>query len=605
MPGATRLPPSVDGFSVNFCKSTQCENFLVPPNPVRPRRARGSPRVPGDYTVVSGGRGVPLLKCELCGEHSPIRSNLAVAEEVTRQARYFVRDPRHDPSCKDPDCESFKVPLSKAADAYVRSGTTNSGTQRYRCKLCNGTFVGKGHATARQRLPHKNRDIFMLTVNKVPISRILETTGIGFDSFYRKLNFIHVQCQAFAGQRESRLLAGKFTLPKMYLSTDRQAYIVNWVGRKDRRTVQMNAIGTADQRSGYVFGMALNFDDRLHKGEVETDAVTVGDIGKSPPHRKYARVWLDQDYTAAMANSENRDAAEQEAIVRSAGLVSTTPPLLIEVGIRYMDAMVRDDIEQSEFKNEDVKLPNFGMGIHEQYTMYGHFVLLAKLLRTAPKVRLFMDQDSGFRAAAISAFGSMIKARTADAFFVKVDKAANAYEKQNAVAAAKAAVLRFMEDESIPDEKTAIVEMMKLEIKKSVSMTHWKDRWVRHVNPIAAEPSKYVCWLTKYPADDGEEDFETHHARLLLRGTLHPIDKFFLQTRRRVSLAERAVISVRKQRRMWNGYGAYNPAILQRYLEVYRTYYNYCLPGKDKKTPAMRLGLAKAPIDPHTVLHCD
>jgi hypothetical protein len=50
-------------------------------------------------------------------------------------------------------------------------------------------------------------------------------------------------------------------------------------------------------------------------------------------------------------------------------------------------------------------------------------------------------------------------------------------------------------------------------------------------------------------------------------------------------------------------YGAYNPAILQRYLEIYRTYYNYCLRSKDKKTPAMRLGLAKAPIDPHAILH--
>jgi hypothetical protein len=31
-----------------------------------------------------------------------------------------------------------------------------------------------------------------------------------------------------------------------------------------------------------------------------------------------------------------------------------------------------------------------------------------------------------------------------------------------------------------------------------------------------------------------------------------------------------------------------------RYLEICRTYYNYCLIGKDEKTPAMRLGLAKA-----------
>jgi hypothetical protein len=154
-----------------------------------------------------------------------------------------------------------------------------------------------------------------------------------------------------------------------------------------------------------------------------------------------------------------------------------------------------------------------------------------------------------------------------------------------------------------PGERTAIVEMMKLEIKKSVSMTHWEDRWVRHVRPIAAEPSKYVCWLTKAASDDDEEDAENHHAQLLLRATLHPIDRFFMQTRRRVSLAERSVTSVRRQRRMWNGYGAYNPGILQRYLEVYRTYYNYCQAGKDKKTPAMRLGLARAPVDPSGILH--
>jgi hypothetical protein len=28
---------------------------------------------------------------------------------------------------------------------------------------------------------------------------------------------------------------------------------------------------------------------------------------------------------------------------------------------------------------------------------------------------------------------------------------------------------------------------------------------------------------------------------------------------------------------MWRGYSAYSPAALHRYLEIYRTYYNYCL----------------------------
>ena len=56
---------------------------------------------------------------------------------------------------------------------------------------------------------------------------------------------------------------------------------------------------------------------------------------------------------------------------------------------------------------------------------------------------------------------------------------------------------------------------MKLEINRSVSMTRWSERCVRHVRPIVAEPSKYVCWLTKYAAHDAEEDAENHYARLL------------------------------------------------------------------------------------------
>ena len=53
---------------------------------------------------------------------------------------------------------------------------------------------------------------------------------------------------------------------------------------------------------------------------------------------------------------------------------------------------------------------------------------------------------------------------------------------------------------------------------------------------------------------------------------------------------------------MWSGYSAYSPAVLQRYLEICRTYYNYCLIGKDDKTPAMRLGIATAPQTADAIL---
>ena len=593
--GGSRVPPPHAGIEVNFCKTVRCENFLVPPSPARPYRKSGMPRQPGDYTMRSSGDRIPKLECEFCGERSPVRSNVAVAEEFERQSRHLRPDPKDDPSCPNPTCELHGVRLSESKGAYVRFGQTPAGTERFRCKKCGGTFTGKAPPGAWQRKPLKNRDVFLLIVNKVPISRILETTDIGFDTFYRKLHFIHQQCQAFAGSRERRLLEGPLELPKMYLCTDRQAYIVNWTGRHDRRTVQMNAIGTADLRTGYVFGMQLNFDERMHEEKVEADAAAIGDIALSGPYRKYARLWLRQDYAEAVRNAKLRDETEKKMKARLDS--EEMDPLLKLVGLRYADAFVRDDIEQSDYKNRDVALPKYGMLVHEQYTMYSHLLLLAQLTHSAPKVRLFMDQDSGMRAAAISAFGERIKARTADAFFVRIAKDANAYQKRNAVAAAQKARLHVMTKFGLPDERAAAVQIMKQQLKKAVKITRWNDRWVLHPWPIAAEPSKYVCWLTDY----GDYD-EDHVARLHLLATLHPIDRFFMQTRRRVSLAERAVVSVRQQRRMWNGYGAYNPAVLQRYLEVYRTYYNYCLSGTDGTTPAMRLGLAKSPQNPQALL---
>jgi transposase-like protein len=269
---------------VNFCKNVRCASFCIPPDPASTHYSRTT-GAPGEYTVVASGRGIPVLVCADCKESSPIRSNSAVLEEIHYQGSYLEPE-RDDPCCKNPECEMFKVRISLAPEAYVRFGTTPIGTQRFRCRACGNTFTGKApRATARQRKSHKNRDVFILTVNKVPISRILETADIGAETFYRKLEFIHERCQAFAGQREARLVEGKIELPKLYLSTDRQAYIVNWAHRKDRRTIQMNAIGTADWRSGFVFGMALNFDGSLDPTQVEADATATGDTTLAAPYR--------------------------------------------------------------------------------------------------------------------------------------------------------------------------------------------------------------------------------------------------------------------------------------------------------------------------------
>jgi hypothetical protein len=86
----------------------------------------------------------------------------------------------------------------------------------------------------------------------------------------------------------------------------------------------------------------------------------------------------------------------------------------------------------------------------------------------------------------------------------------------------------------------------------------------------------------------------THQHRL--HGS-HAVDNFFQRLRRGVRLFERPIATPVSQRNMWYGYAPYNPKILTKTLDIYRAVHNYVEIGEDGKTPAMRLGLAKAPLE--------
>lgn len=117
-----------------------------------------------------------------------------------------------------------------------------------------------------------------------------EITGLDFKTLYGKIEFIHRQCLAFAANRERQMLEG-LALPKMYVAVDRQAYVVNWSSRKDRRNVMLTAIGSADIWSHYVFGLHLNLDGQLDPKEIEAHAIAAGDYLVAEPYRQYACLW--------------------------------------------------------------------------------------------------------------------------------------------------------------------------------------------------------------------------------------------------------------------------------------------------------------------------
>lgn len=82
------------------------------------------------------------------------------------------------------------------------------------------------------------------------------------------------------------------------------------------------------------------------------------------------------------------------------------------------------------------------------------------------------------------------------------------------------------------------------------------------------------------------------------------MDAYFNQVRRRLSLLERGIHTSSNAGRVWNGYAPYNPTLVQKMLDILRVVHNYILKSNtDKKTPAMRLGLANSIVTYEDVLY--
>lgn len=186
-----RIPSEYAGVQVNHCKSPICANYGVAPE-------QASIRGENRYTL-DRSKGIASCICAICGVGFPLKSNIGILEEAERMISYL------SPSsvfCPNEDCANHINQVSVGfTGAYASFGKTAIGNPRWRCSVCGKTFSQNLKATARQRDPHKNKTIFKLLVNKMPVRRIIEVTGIAPTTFYHRLAFFHRQCQAFAASR--------------------------------------------------------------------------------------------------------------------------------------------------------------------------------------------------------------------------------------------------------------------------------------------------------------------------------------------------------------------------------------------------------------------
>ena len=201
------------------------------------------------------------------------------------------------------------------------------------------------------------------------------------------------------------------------------------------------------------------------------------------------------------------------------------------------------------------------------------------------------------RGAFLCSFIQEIKERRAHGFFVRYDKNLTIDERRRVVANSRRGRARARR--ALPEDQRDDIDLilMKSNLQEALPYGKWDDLWVEHPNPMMNEPHKAMCWLT--PDDSLDEDTV---AGMHLMARLARVDNVFALTRRLFQALERPLGTRSAEHAVWSGYQPYNPAMIQKYLTIFRTVNNFIQVGVDDKTPAMRLGLAKRPLTYRNIL---
>lgn len=575
---------------VNHCRMPDCDNYGVPAQTEHGKPGPSAGRDP-HYTVESTKRGtVPSVRCKSCRDNPPIKSNAAIVSEIKRlvDADGLMRL-EETVGCRHEDCENHNLPIAFHQRSYRKYGYVQGYGQRYQCKACRGKVL----LSRPIRLHDNNRrmavDTFSRIANKSPVRCTVRGAGMETTrSYYSILAFIHDRCQAYSGKVDRALIDGKLKLPAdLNIESDSQVYTLNWPSRLDRRNMELSAYCSVDTASRFILGLHSNFDDGADPFKINKEAALNGDMKRAEPFRRYAQYWLAGDELKA-----------GRALARKHKLRSEE--LNQQIQDLYAAAANRADVENIELQDFD---PGFltpflrnGMQVHQPYTVYAHWFLLHRLLCGAgvKHVQANMDIDSMSRAAFLCAFSEEIMRGDAHGFFVRYTKFQTVDERRHILEESRRNRTRFrntLPEDIRSDTREVSRHMMQAQFADGKTYGKWRDVWFAHPLPTMNEPNKAICSLT--PLDDVDEQ---RKADLFLRAGLARIDNIFQITRRLFNAFERPVGTSSGHNAVWHGYAPYNPSMVQTYLTIFRVVNNFILVGKDKCTPAMRLGFIKKPL---------
>lgn len=544
-----RLPLPFDGVDINFCRTPSCTAYGILPDPHK--RPNGAPPAPPDALrgAVKGAQHEEFFDCPHCASTARLKNNRAIAEEYRRLKGLQDRDPTAV-SCRTESCFAHGFPPEQYPTFYWRFGRTAGGDPRWRCRLCRKTF-STGKPARRQRRSDKNRLIFQMLCNDLSLSKIAD---ISYRDLYGKIDFFHDQVRAFTLRRQD-FSQVDFRAAGSRFATDSQTLTINWPTRRKRAPVMVQHLCTAHARSGYIMEASLQFDPAMTMEEAERRAEAADEAQVSVAFRERARVWTKTEFEAYLAK-----------------------------------LLKQRRIDRTEF----YQLPHDGVLVRYDILQFAHAMRLREhLAGTDAPLVLVMDDDKGLRQAFCSVFAPEVKAGRADIAIVSFDKGMTndmrnqvVADGQKALAAATGRGLteiRALSDQDFADlvDQAVAAQLAGLDLRQGF----------RYPFPRKSEPNRRIWLLTDRPDLD-----DSQRARLMRLATLRSVDAYFHKLRSNVRFAARPAISSGSVKQTWDRQHLYKPAMMAKLVEIYRFHHNWCEPGADKQTPAMRLGLARGRI---------
>ena len=331
-------------------------------------------------------------------------------------------------------------------------------------------------------------------------------------TLYRKIDLIHRQCIAFAAERERNLPT--MPLARLYIGVDRQDYMINGSDADDRRNLIFRAVGSADNTTGYVLGLHLNLDPSLDPDDLKRDAIASGDYEVRPAYRQHARLWLRQDYLDAIQKTRAQRFGIQAGSLRG----SLLPMRTLTRGTMSKGSTIwmRILLCRKRVCRCVENTPCTGT-----FSFLGSFSI-------AQKRSVFFSiktQPSGLLVCRHSPIGSRRDAATP---FTCGSTPRPIDEKRQILADNRRRMaVRKQLHPDLEDWQVKLL-MIKEKMAQMVHIGKWQDRWVEHPFPNRGEPEKAMCYLTDIQGYD-----EDHLAWLYHKASLHAIDRFFPQVRRR------------------------------------------------------------------------